>query len=153
MNGWREKYTQAGLGMVARGWNIQFELLLLVRYWYGPYFTVRASLIQARDAWNDDGTRPEKTPAEKNHEMNDIVLTDRRAVRRELPRVDRRDVLLHPIPAEEHARHAQIPLLGVSLRPREHPVRRVQLVEQLRTRFSSTCNRRSRRERRCARSA
>ena len=58
MNVWREKYARAE-GTVARGRvNIQFELLLLVAaHVFGPYFTVRASLIQARDAWNDDGTR------------------------------------------------------------------------------------------------
>ena len=70
MNEWREKYAQAEGAFRRLCVLIWFECMLFVRsHWYGPYFTVQASLVQARDAWNDDGTRLKKTPAEKNHEV------------------------------------------------------------------------------------
>ena len=69
---------------------LAFEIVVLAKaVVYGPFFTVRASLSLAADAWKDDGTRPdsEKTTEEKDNALNGIILTVAEALGESVPQL------------------------------------------------------------------
>jgi len=73
---------------------VSFEIrLMFLSHYFGPYFTVLASVNLALDAWrddgtkNDDGTKKEKTPAEKNDELNGKVLSLAEAIGESTPQL------------------------------------------------------------------
>jgi hypothetical protein len=53
-----------------------FEVQLWVKaIYYGPYFTINATMTLACDAWHDTGETDSKSPEQENNELNGIVLT------------------------------------------------------------------------------
>ena len=68
--------------------QIAFELQLFFwSVWFGPYFTTAAAFTLALDAWRDDGSARERSPEQKNNELNGIVLGVAEACGESLPQL------------------------------------------------------------------
>ena len=99
ISGWKKRLggeTNAAVKVIM---VLRFEVYLWVKaVFYGPYFTINASMTLARDAWNDKGETGKRTPEQENNELNAIVLTTAEQVGEASPQLIVQTYTYHSFP-------------------------------------------------------